>query len=308
MIRFERFLSCLHFKKIALVYIVAAVLAALGCAIAVGTLYRDRLSFAWQYFRLDRAVESGDTAALQSGIDRLAASGDVVDVLLLDANNQVLYSAKQSVYAGGQLNLSRVEGGGSYLVSDRSPQVVFRYVRKADFLLQSVFAFDWGDILEEYGDDAFYEGGFSQKNVCLLNYISDRDRGNKLYIISSPSAVPGGKTALKITACLAMLFFMIHWVLLALWTYQNAAKCRLHAPFWGIAVLLTNLVGVLIYQFYKHGNATCSHCGASQSRSHRYCAVCGTELGEACRACGLPLSARDHYCPRCGTKKNGGEE
>ena len=141
MIRFERFLSRLHFKKIALVYIVAAVLAALGCAIAVGTLYRDRLSFAWQYFRLDRAVESGDTAALQSGIDRLAASGDVVDVLLLDANNQVLYSAKQFVYAGGQLNLSRVEGGGSYLVSDRSPQVVFRYVRKADFLLQSVFAF-----------------------------------------------------------------------------------------------------------------------------------------------------------------------
>ena len=169
MIRFERFLSRLHFKKIALVYIVAAVLAALGCAIAVGTLYRDRLSFAWQYFRLDRAVESGDTAALQSGIDRLAASGDVVDVLLLDANNQVLYSAKQSVYAGGQLNLSRAEGGGSYLVSDRSPQVVFRYVRKADFLLQSVFAFDWGDILEEYGDDAFYEGGFSQKNICLLN-------------------------------------------------------------------------------------------------------------------------------------------
>ena len=255
MIRFERFLSRLRFKRIALVYIVAAVLAALGCAIAVGTLYRDRLSFAWQYFRLDRAVESGDTSALQSGIDRLAASGDVVDVLLLDANNQVLYSAKQSVYAGGQLNLSRAEGGGSYLVSDRSPQVVFRYVRKADFLLQSVFAFDWGDILEEYGDDAFYEGGFSQKNVCLLNYITDRDSGNKLYIISSPSAVPGGKTALKITACLAMLFFMIYWVLLALWTYQNAAKCRLHAPFWGIAVLLTNLVGVLVYQFYKHGIA-----------------------------------------------------
>ena len=48
MIRFERFLSRLHFKKIALVYIVAAVLAALGCAIAVGTLYRDRRSFAWQ--------------------------------------------------------------------------------------------------------------------------------------------------------------------------------------------------------------------------------------------------------------------
>ena len=67
----------------------------------------------------------------------------------------------------------------------------------------------------------------------VLNYISDRDSGNKLYIISSPSAVPGGKTALKITACLAMLFFMIYWVLLALWTYQNAAKCRLHAPFWG---------------------------------------------------------------------------
>lgn len=70
MIRFERFLSRLRFKRIALVYIVAAVLAALGCAIAVGTLYRDRLSFAWQYFRLDRAVESGDTSALQSGIDR----------------------------------------------------------------------------------------------------------------------------------------------------------------------------------------------------------------------------------------------
>ena len=163
MIRFERFLSRLHFKKIALVYIVAAVLAALGCAIAVGTLYRDRLSFAWQYFRLDRAVESGDTAALQSGIDRLAASGDVVDVLLLDANNQVLYSAKQSVYAGGQLNLSRAEGGGSYLVSDRSPQVVFVTSGKPIFYCSPSSLSTGGTFSRNTATTPFTKGAFRRK-------------------------------------------------------------------------------------------------------------------------------------------------
>ena len=53
--RLEIILSGWNFKKIAVWYLILAVVAGLICAAAVGYIYRERLNFAWQYSRLEEA-------------------------------------------------------------------------------------------------------------------------------------------------------------------------------------------------------------------------------------------------------------
>lgn len=299
--RFKPNLIRWNFRKIARVYLIVLLAAAAACAAAAGYVYRSRIAFAWQYARVGRAAEKGDSAALRSELYQLAAaSSDVTDILILDESNNVTFSAKNSEFSAGPFNLSRSAEDRNYLSCGTDADVVFRYVKSDDFMLSSVFHTDFGAIRDQYRDDNFFENGFSSKTVYLLSFLGEKDSGGKIYIISSPTSVPGGKTTLKAAAVCGILLLMCFWVLLALWAFQNAAKARLDALLWGTAVLLTNLVGVLVYEIYKHANISCSVCGASQSRLHRFCTGCGARLGETCAACGSPIGRDDLYCPNCG--------
>jgi len=300
--KLEHILSGWNFRKITRIYIVLAVIAAIGCLSAAGFVYRERISFAWQYTRLKEKAEKTPPAGLQSEIDRLAASPDVIDILILDGSNQVTYSARNSVFGSGSLTLVRAGQGSDYLLSDKDASVVFKSVKSKEFMLSSVFSQDFGSVREEYDNTCFYESGFSDRTVCLLSYLSGQDGSAKIYIITSPTSVPGGSLTLRVDACIAMLFFMIYWVLLALWVFRNAARSRLSPLFWGLIVLLTNIAGLLVYQLYKHGNAACPSCGASQSKSHLYCVNCGEPMGAKCPRCGAHVSAGDRFCPHCGSK------
>lgn len=70
-------------------------------------------------------------------------------------------------------------------------------------------------------------------------------------------------TAIKAAAALAMLFFCVYWVLIALWMYNDASKCRLSPLYWGLIGLFTNLIGLIVYKIYKRGMTVCPelrHC------------------------------------------------
>lgn len=300
--RLETILSKWNFKKIAITYLIVAVIAAIGCAATAGIVFKDRISFAWQYSRVSEAA-GGYSPNLQSEIDKLAsASTDVVDILMLDSSNNVTYSVKKSEFAAGQFNLTKTGEDKNYFTSTANSSVVFKYVKGEEFMMTSVFNRDFGDIKDEYNNESFFQNGFSNKTVYMLSYLGEKDSGVKVYIISNPTSVAGGMLTLKIVASIAMFLFMLYWVLLALWVYQNAAKAKLYPLFWGIIVLFTNLAGVIVYQLYKRGNATCPACGASQSKTHLYCTNCGAKLGETCESCGAHLSSKDAYCPGCGRK------
>ena len=100
-----------------------------------------------------------------------------------------------------------------------------------------------------------------------------------------------------------MFFFMIYWVLLALYIYQNALKSKLNPYLWGGITLITNIAGVIIYIIYKQNQKTCFKCGASQDKSHIYCTYCGTKLNETCSKCGSVINSNDKYCAKCGEKQ-----
>jgi len=291
------------FRKIAKRFIVSAVVAVLGCILAVGYVYRSQLSFAVRYARLVEATEEKGVEEQRTEINKLAScSPEVVDILMLDRNNNVTYSAKQSGLVQSPFRLSRMDGEKRYLTNDALDGVVFKYEKGSEFMLASVFNTDFGKVKDEYDEESFFEKGLGDKKVYLLSYLQDKRTSGKVYIINVPSPVTGGALTKKLVAIILLSLFMMYWVLLALWVYHDATKAKLYPLFWGIIVLLTNVAGVIVYQLYKRGNVTCPACGASQSKSHLYCVFCGSKLGESCQNCGSPVGKGDAYCPHCGRK------
>ena len=298
--RLEKMLSKWNFKKIAVWYLVLAVVAGLICGGTVGYLYRQRLKFAWQYARLE---EAKTPEALRMAADKTAAaSEDVVDILVVDENQQILYSAKDSKFAAGPLTLTKVGDAKKYLASADYPEAVFLQVKGDEFMLNSIVSHDFGKIRSEYDDESAFENGLSAKTVYMLNRIQVRKAGGTAYVITRPTSVPGGETALKVTAALAMLLVCVYWVLVALWMYRDAARCKLSPLYWGLIGLFTNLIGLIVYKIYKHSATLCPACGAAQSAGHLYCSFCGAQLGARCANCGGKVGAKDSFCHHCGNK------
>ena len=298
--RLERILSRWNFKKIAVGYLILALVAGLACTVTVGVLYRERLSFAWQYARLEKA---GDEAAQQTAADRTAAaSADVVDVLIIDREQQVVYSAKGSAFAAGALTFTKAGDTGKYLISPAHPDAVFQYTKSEEFMLRSIVSKDFGKIRTDYEEDNAFETNLSSRTLYMLSRVRIHGSDRLFCVITRPTAVPGGMLALKITAALGMLFFCIYWVLLALWMYRDAAGRRLSPLYWGLIGLLTNLVGLMVYQIYKRSMALCPSCGAAQNAEYLYCSFCGTPLGQRCGDCGCKVGPKDSFCHRCGHK------
>lgn len=298
--RLEKMLSKWNFKKIAVWYLVLAVITGVLCGGTVGYLYRQRLKFAWQYARLEEAKTQ---EALRTAADKTAAaSEDVVDILVVDENQQILYSAKDSKFAAGPLTLTKVGDAKKYLASADYPDAVFLQVKGDEFMLNSIVSHDFGKIRSEYDDESAFENGLSAKTVYMLNRVQARKAGGTAYVITRPTSVPGGETALKVTAALAMLLVCVYWVLVALWMYRDAARCKLSPLYWGLIGLFTNLIGLIVYKIYKHSATLCPACGAAQSAGHLYCSFCGAQLGARCANCGGKVGAKDSFCHHCGNK------
>lgn len=298
--RLGKILSKWNFKKIAVWYTALAIIAGLICVGTVGYVYRERLNFAWQYSRLE---EAKDTAALERAADKTAAaSADVIDVLIVDGNHQVTYSAKNSEFAAGTLELVRAGSEKKYLTSAAHPDAVFQYVKGEEFMVNAIVNQDFGRIRSDYDDDSVFESSLSAKSIYMLSRVAAHNGAGTVYVIAMPTSVPGGMTALKAAAALAVLLLCVYWVLVALWMYQDAAKCRLSPLYWGLIGLFTNLIGLIVYKIYKRSMALCASCGAAQSADHLYCSFCGAQLGERCENCGSRVGAWDSFCHHCGNK------
>ena len=173
--RLEKMLSKWNFKKIAVWYLVLAVITGVLCGGTVGYLYRQRLKFAWQYARLE---EAKTPEALRMAADKTAAaSEDVVDILVVDENQQILYSAKDSKFAAGPLTLTKVGDAKKYLASADYPEAVFLQVKGDEFMLNSIVSHDFGKIRSEYDDESAFENGLSAKTVYMLNRVQVRKAG-----------------------------------------------------------------------------------------------------------------------------------
>lgn len=107
--KFDKFISKINFKKVAIAYIIIALVLAIACCVTVGVVFSERLNFAYQYSKLEDAVKSNDSSAIKDAVKNTSSSSsDIVDILVLNGNNDVTYSAKNSNLASHQLTLKVV--------------------------------------------------------------------------------------------------------------------------------------------------------------------------------------------------------
>lgn len=303
----ESFINRIPFKKVAVIYLVAAVIAGVLSAGFLGFTFKNKLAFLYQYNRVSEEVEDNKNGidAVKPELTALAEkSSDIADILILNNENNILFSARNSDFAqAGSLELVGSSNRENHFLIDKAnPDVCFTLIRSDSLRLLKEMIDRDNEIEQGYNDDYFYETNFNAKKVYLLSYIADKTSGNKIYFISDIQPVPNGEFYIKAVAALAMLFFMLYWVLVALWVYANALKSKLNAVLWGIIVLFTNLAGLLVYLIYKQGNHTCYKCGAVQSKANIYCTFCGAKIGAACDHCHSAISEKDDYCKNCGSK------
>lgn len=303
--KFNAFIEKRNFKKIFIIYIIAAIVCAAVCAGAVGYIFKDKISLAFCYEKTSDNIKSKtDRDSIKKSIDTLAASSDdICDILLLDEDNKILYSTKKSNFAAEDTFKLQKINDSKFLQNDNEDNAAFRFVKKDEFMLSAVFADGFKEIYDEYDEDNFYLNNFQNKKLYMISLLGKKDSDTKVYVISDPKPVQYAMLSLKAAAGIIMLLFMIYWIIIALWVYQNARKSKLSAPIWGIITLFTNLAGVLVYLIYKHINGICTFCGAVQSKGNTFCTFCGKKIGITCDACGHFLRPSDNYCPKCGHKR-----
>ncbi len=305
--RFDTFVGQFNFKKAITIYLIVSILAGIFSAGFLAFKFWDKLVFVFEYHRISEKAEDNKNGIenLKPELNNLANKlSDMVDILILNGQNQILFSAKNSdLSKKGILELTTNSGRRSHFLTDReNPDVYFRLMKGGNLTLPMTMLGVENEVEHEYEDRYFYENNFDAKKLYLLSYITDRASGYKIYFISNVQPVVNGKFYLKVVAAFAVLFFMLYWVLLALWVYAQALRSKLNAAMWGIITLFTNLAGLFVFLIYRQGHQTCYKCGALQNKSNVYCTFCGTRINKSCKACGGLVGNRDSFCKTCGDK------
>lgn len=98
---------------------------------------------------------------------------------------------------------------------------------------------------------------------------------------------------------LVMLFFaavLVVVILVAVWVYRDAEERDMNGVLWLIVVILTNIIGLIIYLIVR----------ADHPKTEGGAAKEGQPGGPFCSNCGDRLAEGDRYCSSCGHDVTGG--
>ncbi len=303
----NKFIEKLQFKKIVIFYIAIALIVGITLLVCIGEKFQNKLKFIYDYHYIKESLEKNNYnfEDIKGKIQEMSDNTeDVKDILIMDKENKITYSTKSSEFANQEtFTLNKADDmPNHYFINADDNNNIFRLTSDKELIISTVLSNFDTEIQKECEDEVFYEENYQDKNVYLLSYITNENTGEKIYFINEIHPVENGKTYIKVALAVMMFFFMIYWVLLALYIYQNALKSKLNPYLWGGITLITNIAGVIIYIIYKQNQKTCFKCGASQDKSHIYCTYCGAKLNETCKKCGSVVNNNDKYCAKCGEK------
>ncbi|MFP3155010.1 zinc ribbon domain-containing protein [Lachnospiraceae bacterium ZAX-1] len=286
----------IRFKKIFITYFIIAIVAGIVSTVALGVTHKNEISLATSYWNTTRQISQGAADQKDTLTTFAKAHDKVVDVLILDENNNVTFSAKNSVLAETEalkLNYAEQPGiayrgfrqysTGSYLSDPDKPDVHYQALEIGFFGGGRDFSSGWfgyGD----YNSSRLYEGGV------------------KIYVVFDSTPIVVVDTSVKIVAAVFILLYLIFLVLIALYVYYDAKKSRRRAVAWGILALFANLWGLLFYLIYKRVRPSCGECHAVVTHGSIYCASCGVKLQASCPKCSGGVGKLDGYCRYCGEK------
>jgi|GEM_PF-3447336 len=303
--KLDEFITKLNFKKTVRYYIAFSIILLIACISAVAYMSRDKIFMALDYVKIsDSFKKEGVSDNLKSYINELASdSRDVNNIIILDKNNNVVYKVNNNVINDEtNLQLQPYIYEKSYLEDNINKNIMYKIVPEENMILNSDYIRNNQEIAASINKDFFYERDINSKQVLLLNYLVDSSTGNKVFILRTASPIPHAERLLEITGTSLGIIAALYWVGLALWVYKDAMKKKVNPSLWGIIVLLTNLVGLIVYIMLKQSSRICYECGTMQSKENIFCTECGVELNNQCKECDNIIVKSDNYCSRCGTK------
>lgn len=301
----EAFIGKLNFKKAAITGIIISVVLLLLSLSAIAYMSRDKIYMALDYKKVSETVEkSGITDSLNLQLNKLAAdSKDINNVLVLDKENNIVFKANNNLIGDRtKLQLMPYEMGKGYLQDSKRTDILYKVVKQENIILNKNYIENNKKLRQDIDEEFSYERDFKSKEVYLLNYLIDGGSRSKILVIRTVNPIPYAERLIEITGTLLGLILAIYWIGLALWVYRDANRRNVNASIWGLLILITNLVGLIVYMIYKQNNQTCYKCESLQGKSNIFCSNCGTKINESCGTCGAIVNRWDHYCSRCGSE------
>lgn len=121
---------------------------------------------------------------------------------------------------------------------------------------------------------------------------------------SEPPAIrTGWSTVARLLQRLSQLGLLFLLLAPPIWVFLDARRKRLPAGLWGLFVLPTSLLGILVYALAnREAGPSCPECGERVSPRYAACPYCRTELKGTCPTCGQTVGLNWHYCPSCSTE------
>ena len=98
----NNFIEKIPFKKVAFIYIVVAILVGISLILFIGNAFQNKLAFIYEYHRIHEILENNhnNLESVKEEIKKMSDnSEDVVDVLILNKENKIVYSSKNSEFA-----------------------------------------------------------------------------------------------------------------------------------------------------------------------------------------------------------------
>lgn len=300
----NKLIEKLNFKKIFIIYLIMTLIIIISLSIFLSIKYKDKLNFIYNYYKISENFKEGkyNQTLIKESISNFDKnSSDIVDIMLLDQDNNIIYSAN-GTFNNEKLELSKVNDNKKYLVDSNNN--IFKLTKNKELILNLVLDSKAKEFKDEYEDNYFYENNFLNNKIYMLNYINNHKTGEKIYFIIDVKPVANGILYIKASLAICMFLFMLYWILIVFLIYQNALKLKLNPYLWGLIVLFTNIFGVIIYLIYKKFGICCYKCNTYQDKNNIYCVNCGIKINKLCSKCGHIIKNNNKYCSKCGKKIN----
>lgn len=246
--------------------------------------------------------ENGITDNLKTQLSKFAKSStDIKNAMIVDKNNKIIYQTGDELVGDNKEFVFTPYGSyKNYLQDNINKNVIYKVAKDEDIILNRNYIENHKEIENDIDNTFSYEIDLGASNIYLLNYMFDRDTGDKLFIIREVSEVPYLEGMLDAMGLILVMMIALYWIGLALWVYRDANRRNINSSLWGLFVLLTNVAGFIVYMIFKQNSIICSTCGVLQSKYDKYCSNCGATINKTCSKCLNIVNNEDKYCKNCG--------
>ena len=293
----------MNFKKIFIGFIIFAILIGIGTVGVGGYIFKDKISFIYHYDKIKEEFKRNNSNTIENELLKFSNDfNDIVDILVLDKDNNVVYSAKQKFTNASNFELDYSSLSKKYLIDKNNEDVMFYLQDNEELYLSMIINKNIEKINHDHDNESFFLKNVQNKKTYGLSYILNKDTNQKVYFITDIAPVKNVNIYFEVSEIIIMCLFATYLIIVALWTYQNAKKNNFNAPLWGIITLFTNIIGVCLYAIYKKRLLVCGKCYTVQNKLNIYCTNCKNKLNDTCSKCGNIVNKKNNYCSHCGEK------